>query len=96
VKLVVQVKLLPLPEQATALADTLDRVNSAANQVSTVAFTRFGIRCREATLRKLCYGDLKTRGLGAQAAQHVIKRVVDAYSTLRGNIRSGNHHLRRR
>ncbi len=41
-------------------------------------------------LRKLCYGELKARGLGAQAAQHVIKRVVDACSTLRANIRNGN------
>lgn len=38
----------------------------------------------------MAYGDLKVRGLGAQAAQHVIKRVVDAYSTLRANLRAGN------
>jgi IS605 OrfB family transposase len=85
----VQVKLLPTPEQAAALADTLHRVNAAANQVSAVAFEHFGLRGRETPLRRLCYGDLKASGLGAQAAQHVIKRVVDAYSTLRGNIRAG-------
>ncbi|TDC15364.1 transposase [Actinomadura bangladeshensis] len=84
-----QVKLLPTPEQAAALTDTLHHVNTAANHVSTVAFARFGLRGRELPLRTLCYGDLKAGGLGAQAAQHVIKRVVDAYTTLRGNIRNG-------
>ncbi|MEU5990885.1 transposase [Spirillospora sp. NPDC047418] len=88
-KLVVQVKLLPTPEQASALADTLHRVNTAADQVAAVAFEEFGLRCRELPLRRLCYGDLKAGGLGAQAAQHVIKRVVDAYTTLRGTIRNG-------
>ncbi|CNF49134.1 IS605 family transposase OrfB [Mycobacterium tuberculosis] len=89
VKLVVQVKLLPTPEQAAALTDTLHQVNTAANHVSAVAFNRFGLRGRELPLRTLCYGTLKADGLGAQAALHVIKRVVDAYSTLRGNIRNG-------
>ncbi|MEU5991532.1 transposase [Spirillospora sp. NPDC047418] len=88
-KLVVQVKLLPTPEQAAALEHTLHRVNTAADQVSAAAFAEFGLRCRELPLRRLCYGDLKAAGLGAQAAQHVIKRVVDAYTTLRGTIRNG-------
>ncbi|WP_243714177.1 RNA-guided endonuclease InsQ/TnpB family protein [Actinomadura bangladeshensis] len=88
-KLVVQVKLLPTPEQAPALEHTLHRVNTAANEVAAVAFEEFGLRCREMPLRRLCYGDLKAAGLGAQAAQHVIKRVVDAYTTLRGTIRNG-------
>ncbi|MDQ0913572.1 hypothetical protein QFZ22_009644 [Streptomyces canus] len=39
-------------------------------------------------LRKLYYGELKARGAGAQAAQHVIKRVVGAYTTLRANIKA--------
>jgi IS605 OrfB family transposase len=90
VKLVVQVKLLPTPEQAAALTDTLHHVNTAANQVAAVAFEEFGLRCRELPLRRLCYGTLKAGGLGAQAAQHVIKRVVDAYTALRANIRNGN------
>ncbi|NKZ08089.1 hypothetical protein [Actinomadura latina] len=88
-KLVVQVKLLPTPEQAAALEHTLHQVNTAANHVSAAAFEEFGLRCRELPLRRLCYGDLKAAGLGAQAAQHVIKRVVDAYTTLRGTIRNG-------
>ncbi|MES9539832.1 RNA-guided endonuclease TnpB family protein [Actinomadura sp. NPDC000600] len=88
-KLVVQVRLLPTPEQAAALTDTLHQVNTAADHVSAVAFARFGLRARELPLRRLCYGDLKAGGLGAQAAQHVIKRVVDAYTALRAGIRGG-------
>ncbi|WP_432705900.1 hypothetical protein [Actinoallomurus iriomotensis] len=41
-------------------------------------------------LRKHTYAELKSRGLGAQAAQHVIKKVRDAYTTLKANIRAGN------
>ncbi|WP_433230193.1 RNA-guided endonuclease TnpB family protein [Actinomadura formosensis] len=90
VKLVVQVKLLPTPEQALALEATLHAVNVAATRVSAVAFDKFGLRCRETPLRRLCYAELKAAGLGAQAAQHVIKRVVDAYTALRAGIRNGN------
>ncbi|MER5363296.1 transposase [Streptomyces sp. NPDC002785] len=89
-KLVVQVRLLPDAAQAPALEATLRAVNKAANRVSSVAFEHFGLKARETLLRKLCYGELKARGLGAQAAQHVIKRVCDAYTTLRANIRNGN------
>ncbi|WP_455358085.1 RNA-guided endonuclease InsQ/TnpB family protein [Streptomyces sp. SYSU K21746] len=89
-KIVVQVKLTPDAVQAPALSATLHAVNDAANQVSSLAFERFGLKARVPDLRQLSYGELKARGLGAQAAQHVIKRVADAYTTLRGNIRAGN------
>ncbi|WP_331724115.1 transposase (plasmid) [Streptomyces atratus] len=89
-KIVVQVRLTPDAVQAPALEPTLRTVNKAANWVSSVAFGEFGLKGRETPLRKLCYGELKARGLGAQAAQHVIKRVCDAYTTLRANIRNGN------
>lgn len=88
-KIVVQVKLSPTTEQAEALAATLHACNDTANWVSGVAFEHFRLSGRETPLRTLCYGQLKQRGLGAQAAQHVIKRVVDAYTTLRGSIRNG-------
>ncbi|WP_433473445.1 RNA-guided endonuclease InsQ/TnpB family protein [Spirillospora sp. CA-142024] len=88
-KLVVQIKLLPTPEQAAALEATLRAVNEAAARVSAVAFEHFGLRASERELRKLCYGELRAQGFGAQAAQHIIKRVVDAYTALRGGIRSG-------
>ncbi|NKE56697.1 transposase, partial [Lentzea sp. PSKA42] len=87
-KLVVQVKLLPTAEQAAALRSTLHACNDAANEVSRVAFET-GV-FREYALRKPTYATLKARGLGAQAAQHVIKKVADAYMTLHATIRNGN------
>ncbi|MET8629199.1 transposase [Kitasatospora sp. NPDC004669] len=87
-KIVTQVKLLPTPDQASALEYTLRTVNDAANWVSSVAYER-GVPC-EYELRKHTYAELKARGLGAQAAQHTIKRVRDAYTTLKANIRAGN------
>ncbi|MEU4406877.1 transposase [Streptosporangium sp. NPDC023963] len=87
-KLVVQVRLLPTPEQAAALEATLRAVNKAANLVSAAAFA--GGVGREYALRKITYGELKAAGLGAQAAQHVIKKVAHAYATLRANVRAGN------
>lgn len=42
-------------------------------------------------LRRLAYDEAKTRWhLGAQAAQHVIKKTCDAYATLKTNLRAGN------
>nr|WP_246537516.1 hypothetical protein [Saccharopolyspora endophytica] len=89
VKIAVQVKLVPTPEQASALEATLRAVNQAANEVSRAGFDAHGLKGSVKQLRSLRYADLKERGLGAQAAQHVIKRVADAYSTLRGAIRNG-------
>ncbi|MER5387902.1 transposase [Saccharopolyspora sp. NPDC002686] len=89
-KIVVQVKLLPAPEQASALEATLHAVNQAVNDVSRAGFEAHGLHGDVKRLRSACYADLKGCGLGAQAAQHVIKRVVDAYTTLRSNIRHGN------
>ncbi|GAB7188372.1 transposase [Kitasatospora sp. Ki12] len=88
VKLVTQVKLMPEADQAAALRATLRTVNKSANWVSVVAFER-GVP-REYELRKHTYAELKARGLGAQAAQHVIKKVRDAYTTLKGNLKAGN------
>jgi putative transposase len=87
-RLVVQVRLLPTPEQAAALEATLRACNAAANFASVAAFTT-GNR-REYALRKHIYREVRARGLGAQAAQHVIKKVADAYTTLKSNIRAGN------
>lgn len=88
VKIVVQIKLVPDAVQAPALERTLHAVNDAANWVSEVAFAH-GVS-REYELRKHTYAELKDRGLGAQAAQHVIKKVRDAYTTLKGKIEAGN------
>ena len=87
-KLVVQLKLQPSAECASALRATLRECNAGADFASRVAFekkefSKFG-------LQKLVYADLKARGLGAQAAIRTIKKVVDAYATLRANIKAGN------
>ncbi|WP_326714437.1 transposase [Streptomyces sp. NBC_01474] len=87
-KIVVQVKLMPEAEQAAALRSTLRTVNDLACWVSQVAFAR-GVP-REYELRKHTYPRLKAQGLGAQAAQHVIKKVRDGYTTLHANLRAGN------
>ncbi|MGO1022184.1 RNA-guided endonuclease InsQ/TnpB family protein [Streptomyces rubiginosohelvolus] len=87
-KIVTQVKLIPKADQAAALRSTLRTVNEAANWVSGVAFER-GVP-REYELRKHTYAELKAQGLGAQAAQHVIKKTRDAYTTLKANIKAGN------
>lgn len=87
-KIVVQVKLLPEADQAAALGATLRTVNDLATWVSEVAFVNDVPR--EYELRKHTYAHLKAQGLGAQAAQHVIKKVCDAYTTLKANIRAGN------
>ncbi|MGW4179072.1 RNA-guided endonuclease InsQ/TnpB family protein [Streptomyces rubiginosohelvolus] len=87
-KIVTQVKLMPKADQAAALRSTLRTVNEAANWVSGVAFER-GVP-REYELRKHTYAELKAQGLGAQAAQHVIKKTRDAYTTLKANIKAGN------
>ncbi|WP_328808922.1 RNA-guided endonuclease InsQ/TnpB family protein [Nonomuraea montanisoli] len=88
-RLVVQVKLLSTPEQAAALEATLRAANKAADLVSRIAFQR---RCfRNFDLRKHTYEQVKAVfGLGAQAAQHVIKKVCDAYRTLHANLAAGN------
>ncbi|MCX4431391.1 RNA-guided endonuclease InsQ/TnpB family protein [Streptomyces mirabilis] len=88
-KLVVQVKLLPTPVQAAALEATLRACNEAATWVSETAFKRGEFK--NFALRKQVYGEVKSRwDLGAQAAQHVIKKTCDAYATLKANLRAGN------
>ncbi|MFE1933737.1 RNA-guided endonuclease InsQ/TnpB family protein [Streptomyces sp. NPDC059474] len=99
-KLVTQVKLVPDAVQAAAFERTLPAINETANWVSAASFEYFKLKGSVRELRKLCYGELKARGFGAQAAQHIIKRVADAYTTLRANIKAGNlgpeHSKRRR
>jgi len=90
VKLVVQVKLLPTPEQAAALEATLRACNTAASDVAVVA--RETGTYRNYDLRKHVYAGIKDEyALGAQAAQHVIKKVADAYATRKANLKAGNY-----
>ncbi|MGP3973451.1 RNA-guided endonuclease InsQ/TnpB family protein [Streptomyces sp. 8N114] len=88
-KLVMQVKLLPTPKQAAALRATLRACNEAATWVGQVAFEND--MKKNFALRRLTYDEVKTRwGLGAQAAQHVIKKTCDAYAVLKANLEAGN------
>lgn len=86
----VQVKLQPTTEQASALEATLRACNTAATEVAATARARRVYR--NYGLREYVYAGIKAdHGLGAQAAQHVIKKVCDAYKTLKSNLRSGNY-----
>jgi IS605 OrfB family transposase len=88
-KLVVQVKLLSTPEQASALEATLRACNRAAAHVSRVAHEG-GVTSRN-ELQKLVYAEVKaTFGLSAQPAVRVVKKVVDAYATRSANLMAGN------
>lgn len=90
VKLVVQVKLLPTPEQASALEATLRACNTAASDVAAMA--READVYRNYDLRKHAYQGIKDdHRLGAQAAQHVIKKVADAYATLKANLKADRY-----
>ncbi|MFG2000941.1 hypothetical protein ACGFNU_17520 [Spirillospora sp. NPDC048911] len=87
-RIVVQMKLLPTPEQAAALAATLRACNAAADHVSVVAFDREVFSRND--LQKITYGEVKAVfGLSAQPTARVVKKVVDAYTTLRASIRAG-------
>ncbi|AZM50702.1 transposase [Streptomyces sp. WAC 06738] len=84
-----QVKLLPDAVQAPALEATLRMVNRAASHAAAVAF-HTGKTSRN-DLQKEVYAGLKADfGLSAQAAVRTVKKVVDAYATLRANMRAGN------
>ncbi|QFY07278.1 IS200/IS605 family element transposase accessory protein TnpB [Nonomuraea phyllanthi] len=86
-KFVVQVRLFPTPAQEAALADTLRLCNAAANLVSRTAWETKVFRNYD--LRLHTYGELKSMGLSAQPAQHVIKKVADAYTTVKAQVKAG-------
>jgi hypothetical protein len=88
-KLAVRVKLAPSPEQAAALEASLAACNEAANRVSRIAFA-VGVP-RGYELHRHAYAGLKARGLGAQSAQHVIKKVREGYSALHASLRAGTY-----
>jgi putative transposase len=90
VKQVVQVRLLPTPEQAAALLATLHACNAAASWLSeqmhtSGIFRKFGVQ-------KRFYAELRERfGLAAQPVIRVIGKTCDAYTTLRANLTAGNY-----
>ena len=78
-KVVVPVKLACSREENDALVATLRACNTAAQVVSDTAWGRQIFR--NYALRKVTYGQVREMGLGAQAAQHIIKKVADAYNS---------------
>jgi len=77
-KLIAQVKLKPMIEQAQSLEKTIRQVNAACNYISGIAWEEqvFGRR----TLRDRVYREVRERfDLGAQIAQHAAFKVADAY-----------------
>lgn len=77
-KLTMQLKLLPLPEQADAMLRTMERFNAACDALAAVAFAN---RCaNKQELQKLAYHDIrKDFGLGAQMTVRAIAKVVEVY-----------------
>ncbi|MBQ0888888.1 transposase [Streptomyces sp. RM72] len=90
-KITAQVKLMPASaHDADALAATLRACNRAANAASEVAFAK-DLKRRN-VLQEAVYHRIKADfDLGAQAAVRTIKKVCDAYATLKGNLKAGNH-----
>ena len=78
VKLTIQLKLLPTPDQADALTRTLVTANAACDYISQVAWESrtFG----KFALQKACYHAVReTFGLTAQMVIRALSKVGDAY-----------------
>ncbi|WP_306359582.1 transposase [Nocardia sp. CC227C] len=88
-KLVVSVKLLPTPEQAVALADTVRTANAAATWLAEQA--RSAVRRGRVELQREYYQHVKAMGLSAQPTLHVIRKVADAFTTRAANLAAGNY-----
>ncbi|MUL84387.1 MULTISPECIES: RNA-guided endonuclease TnpB family protein [unclassified Mycolicibacterium] len=89
-KLVVQLRLEADAAQLDVLARTLIACNETANLVSTIAHRQAVFRRRD--LRAITYALARQHaGLGAQVAQPCIRKVADAYTTLRSNLGSGRY-----
>lgn len=77
-KLTAQVKLLPTPEQADALKQTLEQANAACQFVSNVTWNTKTFR--QYDLHHKCYQAAREQfNLSAQVAVRAIAKVADAY-----------------
>jgi len=77
-KLTIQLKLHPTPEQADALRRTLETANTACDYISRVAWE--SKTYRQFPIHRLTYQAVrKTFGLTAQLAVRCIAKVADAY-----------------
>ena len=76
-KLVASVRLLPEPDQAILLRDTLERCNAACDWLAGLSHST-GTR-RQYDLHKLAYADMRAKfGLAAQVAVRCIAKVADS------------------
>jgi putative transposase len=90
-KLTVQLKLLPTPEQADALRRTLETANAACDYISQVAFSTQTFR--QFAIHKLAYQAAReTFGLAAQLTVRCISKVADAYKLDRKTQRTFQPH----
>jgi putative transposase len=77
-RLSIQLKLLPTPDQADALTRTLETANAACDYISQVAFSTQTFR--QFPIHRLTYGAVReTFGLAAQLAVRCIAKVAHAY-----------------
>lgn len=77
-KLTLQLKLLPTPEQHTALLETMRAFNAAASYAARVGFE--AKRYSRDTIHRLCYFELRERfGLSSQMAVRAIGKAVDCF-----------------
>src|SRR5271156_3119749 len=89
-KRVVQVRLEATATELDVLARTLIACNQTANLVSKVAHSHRVYRSRD--LRAISYAQARQHaGLGSQVAQSCIRKVADAYTALRANLRNGGY-----
>jgi putative transposase len=90
-RLTIQLKLQPTPEQADALKRTLETANTACDYISQVAWQARTFR--QFAIHRLTYQDVReTFGLAAQLAVRCIAKVADAYKLDRKSQRSFTPH----
>jgi len=82
-KLIAQLQLKPMPEQAAALKTTLETANAACDYIAALAWEQQEFR--QYHLHKLAYESTRARfGLSAQVVVRCISKVADAYKLDKG------------
>jgi len=90
-RLTVQLRLLPSPEQADALKHMLETANAACNYISQVAWESKTFR--QFPIHRLTYSAVReTFGLAAQLTVRCIAKVADAYKLDRKTQRTFQPH----
>ncbi len=90
-KLIVNLKLNPTPEQAKPLKLTLERANTACNWISEQGFTTKTLK--QYNLHKLTYHPAKERfELSAQMLVRCIAKVADAYKVNKEKLATFKRH----